>query len=284
MKTNKRKIRLVCVFLSVVMALGIFGGICASGETQTGSFEIYCHGTTDKGERIELSGAEIELYRVGDYKDGVWVLNQEFSPSGTDLGDMSASAQRDAAQQLYGYAVEENIKGDSGFTGSDGKLVFDGVEIGLYLVAMKGEYEYEDGFFRSLPFLLTMPIKTEEGTIYDFTAEPKTEWVSDDEEPTTEPTPTEPTKPTEPTEPTEDTSSPTDEPTEPTEVTDKPTSPTTNPTTNPNGTTKPTVQPTTPDGESQQTGDNRDTENMAFLCLSLSIAAVIILKRKSKEE
>lgn len=273
MKTNKRKIRFGCIFLSVMMALGIIGGAFVSAETQTGSFEIYCHGTTEAGERIELSGAEIELYKVGDYTGGEWTLNQEFAPSGADLGDMSASAQREAANILYKYAVADEITGKSGFTDSNGKLTFNEIEIGLYLVAVKDEYRYGEGVFRSAPFLLTMPIETEEGIVFDFTAEPKTEWVPDGQEPTEEPT--------KPTEPTEEPTEPVTKPTEPTDSSSEPTG-TVKPTTPTSPSTSPATKPT--GGDSQQTGDDRNTESLAFLCAIVSAAAIVILRRKSTDK
>lgn len=239
-------------FIMFIMALSMI--LCfkfsVSAESPKGSVEVYCHGVTSDGERVELGNSEFVLYRVGEYISGTWNLTDEFAPSGADLGDMTASYQREAAKILYSYALENNFKNTSAITDSNGKTVFSQLDLGLYLIAMKEDYAYGNGVFCSDPFLVTMPITDNSGSIiFDFTVEPKAEW-------------TEEQKPTDTTEPT----------TEP--VTEKPSS---------DKPTVPTSSPSTTEPGSQQTGQDSFAANIGVSLIFISLFIIFLLKRRKSD-
>lgn len=249
----KKKIRTnKCITFIMALCLLICCQFSVNADSQKGSVEIYCHGITSDGERTELSNAEFVMYRVGEYINGEWTLTQEFAPSGAQLGDMSASYQREAAKILYSYANANDFGSMSAVTDINGKAMFTQLDLGLYLVSMKNDYQYNNGIFRSAPFLLTMPISENDTIMFDFTVEPKVEW-SDEEEPSSS------------TEPTEE---PSTEPTQPT---------------SPTSTTSPTAssstKPTDEQG-SQQTGQSSLPLQISISLIMMSLFVILLFKRR----
>lgn len=182
MKSSRWKRQIWC-FCLAVMLLGSLLPIhkAEAAEKIAGSIVIQYYGTIPDGERIALQDAVFYLYRVGDIREGHWNINQEFMGSGVSFEDTSASGQRQAAEELYSYAKNQQITGKSAITDRDGKAVFFGLEEGVYLVAPESGVAYGDGWFYSNPFLLSIPMDDGEGNIvYDLTAEPKNEWFPDE--------------------------------------------------------------------------------------------------------
>lgn len=175
----KRKIGLLLIaifcFSMVVPAM--------ASEQEGGSITVFYHGVTPQGESIALSGAEFSIYKAGVYgKDG-WKPEDSFSGSGISLdGLSSASGQREAAAELYDYAKKQELEGRAQLTDSRGKLRFDGLDSGLYLLAQTKTLPYEDGAFRSAPFLVELPLEGAPQAGYDVTAEPKNEWDKNEQD------------------------------------------------------------------------------------------------------
>lgn len=75
-----------------------------------------------------------KLYRVGERKNGEYVLTGDFAAYSVDLRDMSASNVSGAAQTLESYAVADRIAAVAeGFTDNNGAVTFSGLDNGLYL-------------------------------------------------------------------------------------------------------------------------------------------------------
>lgn len=145
---------------------------------KTGSLTVYYHGVTPQGNQAVLSGTEFSLQKVGEKKQHGWELQGVFKTSNVALTDMSSSGQRRVAEQLYNFAVKEQLKGEVRITEKNGQAVFQGLEEGLYLCAASGDITYEDGTFHSAPFLVFIPEVDEKGDrLYDVTVKPKNEWV-----------------------------------------------------------------------------------------------------------
>lgn len=182
----KKIIRKIGAFLSAcILAL-----IClvspqdVFASERTGSLTIYYHGITPQGNQAVLSGAEFALYEAGKKIENEWKLQGAFEASGVDLTDMSSSGQRKAAEQLYNFTVKENLVGESRATGSNGRVLFRNLTEGMYLCVPRGEVSYDNGLFRSAPFLVFIPEVDENGNVrYDVTVEPKNEWVENETKP-----------------------------------------------------------------------------------------------------
>lgn len=165
--------RLIPLLLTVLLISGMGVASFASAHpvpdlTQTGSIEITMHaGDTNVG------GGTLTLYRVGEVHedDG----NYSFLPTG-DFADCGESfddlSSHDLADRLADYASDHSVEGTAATVGSDGKVSFGDLELGLYLVVQK---EAAEGYNKANPFLVSVP-KLENGA-YDYTVEatPKVE-------------------------------------------------------------------------------------------------------------
>ena len=199
--------------------------------TATGSITLTMQ---DDGDVVP--GGSVELYRVASLDaDGTFELEEEFAGSGVDLTGLSIEDFSDdkLAEDLLVYARRNNVDAyASAEVGEGGVVTFQGVEVGLYLVA---QGDAAPGYQSFSPFLVSMPWLDEGG--YDFTieAEPKLEPTppgpgpdepDDPDEPDTPDEPDEPDEPDTPDEPDEpDTPDEPDEPDTP-DTPDKPEDPT----------------------------------------------------------
>lgn len=211
-----------------------------------------------------VSGGTLTCYRVGDltWKNGEYV----FVPAGDFAewdGEFDNIQSPELALSLAAYAERNGIQGTTKSIGANGRVTFDDLAPGLYLMVQE---EAAEGFYPVNPFLVSIPQEENGKLEYDIDASPKVEPIPEPTWPTcpSEPTePSEPTGPTEPTTPTEPTgpSEPT-EPTGPSEPTE-PSSPTEpdNPSepTGPSGPTEPT-QPSVPEESTEPSGPSESTE------------------------
>ena len=136
---------------------------------------------------IKLSGMTISLCRVADvkeYADGVsYESTSEFSKAGADFTNLGREKNIEIAARLHSHAFDNSIDRDIKHTDNDGRVVYDKLEAGMYLVAQhdakKGEYVFT-------PYLIAVPTPHEvnEGEWnYSIVAYPKSEIYIADEEP-----------------------------------------------------------------------------------------------------
>lgn len=87
-----------------------------------------------RGEIVE--GMPWSVFRIGSYDGGKIELEGEFTEYPVDMSDLSTSGLADAASTLKEYAFTYNIEPNGiGITQSNGKVAFDSLEYGVYLVA-----------------------------------------------------------------------------------------------------------------------------------------------------
>ena len=68
------------------------------------------------------------MYQVVTYKNNSWALVSEFAKSGVVFDFDDSSAQAEAAKKLEKYVQDNNIKGMSGKTNSDGEVMYRDLE------------------------------------------------------------------------------------------------------------------------------------------------------------
>ena len=141
--------------------------------------------------KTEQDGMVIRIFRVAEKRDGGYVLNEEFQPSGADVKN---GASRDAALILAGFVKAHGIEAYRTGTGTGKHVIFRNLPAGeaLYLVTGEpltiGEKTY-----------IPVPVLVEAGEAaveVDMKCE-----IEEPEEPTKPTEPSEPTKPSSPTEP-----------------------------------------------------------------------------------
>lgn len=167
------------LFLTAVL---ICGNCTAVMAKEAASIQVFYHGTTQEETAAVFPGAEFELFLAGTGADGEWTLTEQFAGSGVSLQDDTASGRQKAADALYEYARENGLEGVTQVTDQNGRAVFSDLEDGLYLISQKGDLTYEEDAFRSMPFLVSVPLKSKnDAPIYQVKVEPKSGWVDETE-------------------------------------------------------------------------------------------------------
>ncbi len=144
--------------------------------------------TTRRGNTV-VTGGTLALYRVGEVveDDG----NYSFQPTGDFIGCGASFADLTAAGDIALGLQDFVRKGDLPALavreiGSDGRAVFDGLAVGLYLIVQP---QAAPGYGKLAPFLIALPYLENGEYRYDLSANPKTdlEPVPTDPPPSTEP-------------------------------------------------------------------------------------------------
>ena len=111
----------------------------------------------DEAAVYNLSNTEFTMYQVGIYKKNSWVLETEFAKSGVVFDFEDSSAQAEAAKKLEKYVQDNNIKGMSGKTNSDGEVMYRDLEKGVYLFVQTQKTQISNQVYQSEPFIITVP-------------------------------------------------------------------------------------------------------------------------------
>ena len=111
----------------------------------------------DEAAVYNLSNTEFTMYQVGIYKKNSWVLETEFAKSGVIFDFDDSSAQAEAAKKLEKYVQDNNIKGMSGKTNSDGEVMYRNLEKGVYLFVQIHTTQISNQVYQSEPFIITVP-------------------------------------------------------------------------------------------------------------------------------
>ncbi len=113
----------------MTMASGVF--MHSHAADAEGSMTLIC-----QKDDFKLEGLEWDLYHVGSRDGDRFVLEGDFSEYPVIIDDFSESAMNASAKTLENFAILDKISPiANGFTDSDGVLVFDGLEEGLYLLS-----------------------------------------------------------------------------------------------------------------------------------------------------
>ena len=120
---------------------------------------------------LPLVGAELSVYYVGTWELNssrglLWHYTEEFAACGISKNDPAL------AQKLDAFVGEDITPFRKIVTDLEGKGSCDGLPLGLYFVKQTGQV---DSFAPCTPFMVTIPIETEEGLVYDVDASPKTQ-------------------------------------------------------------------------------------------------------------
>ena len=139
---------------------------------QTGSISI-----TIKYDDEPVAGGSLTLYKVASISldDGnlSYLPTSEFEGFESDFSDALDSK---LADELKDYVDEKKLEGTIKEFDDNGKISYEGLELGLYLMIQR---EAADGFYELNPFLVSVPGETEDGIVlYNVDASPKVEIVA----------------------------------------------------------------------------------------------------------
>lgn len=195
-KMKGRMKRLVVGLLAAVLAAGPMAmgalpqevqaaPVLEPGKVEPGTLTIIKHGAD---ESTTLPGAEFAVWQIFSMRTGStggypyeFVKNPEFAdvlqgitPDG--LGSYSTEKLQKLAGELQEKALElgvtKAVGGAAKTTGQDGRITFDNLDLGYYLVV---ETKAPDSYVACAPFLVAIPSMNDAGTdwVYSVTAKPK---------------------------------------------------------------------------------------------------------------
>lgn len=165
----KKKISNIILFCFLCLIFGCFNA--SAEEKNADTLTITC-----ENNGIFLSNMEWKIYKVADI-----LPNKEFSISGhfknypVKLNNLSTSELQAAAVTLETYAkIDEITPNNIKKTDSDGKVIFDNLDFGLYLISGKSVI-IDDMFYMPAPSLIVLDNSEDEGVSwrYDVNALPK---------------------------------------------------------------------------------------------------------------
>lgn len=137
---------------------------------------------------LPVAGEELSLVQVATAvskndddptaKDRGYALKctDQFSAEQALVDSLTADTIDESAKQIHAYAMENKIAGASSAADESGMVTFSNLATGLYLI---WNSKAPAGYQTIDPFLVTIPVKNENGFIYDVNASPKMEVLSE---------------------------------------------------------------------------------------------------------
>jgi hypothetical protein len=161
----------------ILWLLILAAGLIRSKTVQASSGNIDIQ-LKDLGTPMNEVGFFLFKTAVLDETTGQWKLLANLEGKGTDLEGLTYASQWDAAASRLAYLVRESqMQGITGSTDSSGRLVFSGLEDGLYLVVQQNGQEYGD----VSPFLVAVPSQTDNDGTDSVTVFPKASYTPQEE-------------------------------------------------------------------------------------------------------
>lgn len=180
MKYIKTLSRILSLLVISVICLSLFSFSTAAVSLDTrGSISLT---TLDKDSKEPISGAVFRVYHIAlayENNESIsYIYTDEFKDNGMDMGNFSDAY---LPVHLAIYAKTNDISYIEKATDAGGKVVFDNLPCGAYLVV---PIETNEGYLNPSPFIVAVPMKDETHNrwIYNIDATPKIESDKDDED------------------------------------------------------------------------------------------------------
>ncbi len=171
-KSRKSTTFIMVILLILAMSMTTFTTVYAMDFQGKGSLNITLRGS---GSHTVLSGAAFTIYRVADVVNDddnlTYIYTEEFKGNGMELDNLNSDG---LAQHLTAHARVEDLEGITETSLDNGSVVFDPLDVGLYLIVQKGSVE---GYYSTTPFLVSIPMANSQDAswIYHVKANPKME-------------------------------------------------------------------------------------------------------------
>lgn len=170
MKSKNRICKaLLSLLFALLMVMTAVPALAADASdldlSQKGSVSL-----TLKCDGEAVKGAKFTLYKIADVDKVGGNLLFTMTPKAAGFGKTATQLKRTDAKAFYKYAKNNGMTGQVLKTNKNGRLKFNSVECGMYLVAQTGKV---DGFANCKPFFVTVPYKNGESWSFDVNATPK---------------------------------------------------------------------------------------------------------------
>lgn len=173
-----KAVRLISVLLVTVMCFTLFSfSTAAVSLDRKGSITLT---VIDKDSKEPISGAVFRAYCFATAcsdGDGIsYIYTDEFRNNGMDMGNFSDAY---LPVHLMTYAVENSLEYTEKVSDSSGRVTFDNLPCGAYLVV---PVLMQEGYLNPSPFIVAIPMRDETNNswIYNIDATPKIEGDKDD--------------------------------------------------------------------------------------------------------
>ena len=163
----KKSILLAIVLL--MCAAGSVNAVYASGTSDTvpdlpgGSYslDLTVQSTNPDGSVTKIKGAKISVFRVAGLtvKHGAayYKTLTAFEELKVSFENMTAEESNRVAEKFAGVIDKKDISGETGVSGSNGRVRFADLEPGVYLVRLDGYDSSDSGYTAMDPFLVLVP-------------------------------------------------------------------------------------------------------------------------------
>ena len=163
-----RKLFLLSIALLLVISSVTTAFAADFDPLQPGSITVTL---TEQYEKTPIVGAQLQVYyiaTVGINTDGNlnYIFTPDFAQLGFEIDDPELVAKLDA------YLLDNEVQAIYLRTDENGTATCDGLPLGLYFVQQTNTVE---NYAPCTPFLVTVPVVTDEGYVYNVNATPKTE-------------------------------------------------------------------------------------------------------------
>ena len=170
---NKTALKALAMMIITIMCITLFSFATSAVSLDTkGSLTLT---TIDKETKEPISGATFRIYRLAyAYASGegiAYTYTDEFKNNGMDMGDFSDAY---LPIHLSAYAQMKSLSYTEKSTDSTGKVTFDNLPCGAYLVVPAGASE---GYLNPTPFIVAVPTRdsVQNKWVYNIDATPKIE-------------------------------------------------------------------------------------------------------------
>lgn len=158
MKYQKR----IALMLALTL-LYIFPVTVYAAESETGSITVEM-----KCDHQDVTGGTLAIYQVGriQEEDGNYFYGKTEAMS--DFPDAYDDIHSAAlAEDIAAYIADKHIEPTATAKNAEGKVVFEGLELGLYLVV---QTEASEGYEPLKPFLISVPMVQDDEYVYEVNA------------------------------------------------------------------------------------------------------------------
>ena len=157
-----------CLVLIVLAALPLTASAQEFDPGQRGTITV---SLVSKSGDTPMEGAELSLFHIASVANSaegemLYRYTEDFADCGISLEDLGLVTKLDR------YVAANSVEALKTVTDSQGTAVWTDLPLGLYFVKQTGKAE---GFALCTSFLVTVPLKTEDGFVYHVDATPKTD-------------------------------------------------------------------------------------------------------------
>lgn len=168
-RKNKKSIIYLCMLCFLLISLQ---NVEVFAQTY-GSVKIMAVVSKDGDDTYTLPDTTFTMYQVATDNNGQWKLTDEFCKMNISFDFSNPDLQDDVAEKLKVFVQRRGMSGKTESTDSEGKIIFSGLEQGVYLFIQSEKTYLGKSAYQSTAFIIPVPERDGLNTLWDITVEPK---------------------------------------------------------------------------------------------------------------